>query len=80
MSLELRNLRAPQRRRASLHRRNPHWYDDAIKEEWVRYASEQRRTIRDRRIRANMRCLGWLVLLVPTAGAFHDVILRFVGL
>jgi hypothetical protein len=78
MSPEPTNLRTRQQRRAPRRRRNLHWFDEAIKQECVHYVSEQRRTIRDRRIRANMRCLAWLVL-VPTA-AFHDAILHVIGL
>lgn len=78
MSPEPNNLRARQQGRASRRRPNPHWFDEAIKQECIGYASERRRTIRDRRIRANMRCVAWLVL-VPTA-AFHDAILHAIGL
>jgi hypothetical protein len=78
MSPEPSNLRARQQRRAPRHRGNPHWFDEAIKQERVHYVSEQRRTLRDRRIRANMRCIAWLVL-VPTA-TFHDAIIHVIGL
>lgn len=54
----------------------PRWFDEAMEHECVRYASERRRTIRDRRIRTNTRCLVWLVLVI----AYHDAILRAVGL
>lgn len=54
----------------------PRWFDEAVEHECVRYASERRRTIRDRRIRANTRCLVWLLLVV----VYHDAILRVVGL
>lgn len=54
----------------------PRSFDEAMEHECVRYASERRRTIRDRRIRANTRCLVWLLLIV----VYHDAILRVVGL
>lgn len=54
----------------------PARFDEAMEHECVRYASERRRTIRDRRIRANTRCLVSLVLVIVC----HDAILRAVGL
>lgn len=77
MSRELNSLRQQRHGRASL-RRGPQWFDEAMKQEYVQYFSEQRRTIRDQRLRANARCISWL-LTVPVI-AFHDVILRVIGL
>lgn len=78
MSPEPSKLRTRQHPGAPCQPRNRHWFDEAIKRECVHYVSEQRRTVRDRRIRANVRCLAWLVL-VPTA-ALHDTILHVIGL
>jgi hypothetical protein len=50
-----------------------------MRQEYVGYIAEQRRTIRDKRLRANVRCIGWL-LVVSTTAAFHAPILRIIGL
>lgn len=54
----------------------PRGFEKAMELECIRYASERRRTIRDRRIRANTRCLVWILMVVIC----HDAILRAVGL
>lgn len=64
---------------AGAHARGRRWCDDAMRQEYVGYIAEQRRTIRDKRLRANVRCIGWL-LVVSTTAAFHAPILRIIGL
>jgi hypothetical protein len=50
-----------------------------MRQEYVGYIAEQRRTIRDKRLRANARCIGW-ILVGSTTAAFHAPILHIIGL
>lgn len=52
---------------------------EVLEQERLLYRIEQRRTVRDRRLRANARCLMWL-LLAASASVHHEQVLHALGI